>query len=328
MRGEQGARGPLTPLETFSVFPITARASRTSEGLGWSGVEAARFKGSLDFEVDKPPLTHHKLVLFIRPPEELDLIYEGVNRHFPPRAGSIYLQPAGVPARVRSRRWQDSLLVYLEPAVVARVAAETFDLDAARLTVPPLDAADLPALRATMRAVDAELSAGGAGGRLAAESLANVLAVQLVRHVATPRSAARRRDAALPPRRLRAVVEYIEGHLDTGPTLEQLATVARLSAYHFARQFKMATGLPPHRYVIMRRVERAKWLLKGGGDLSLADVAVQAGFSDQSQFCQHFKRLVGVTPGQFGRPQESDNAPSHSSERPANRVEPGSFERL
>ena len=81
-----------------------------------------------------------------------------------------------------------------------------------------------------------------------------------------------------------------------------MAAVAHLSAYHFARQFKAATGLPPHQYVIMRRVERARQLLQAGGDFSLAEVALHAGFSDQSQFCQHFKRIVGVTPGQFRTP--------------------------
>src|SRR5262249_26556824 len=78
-----------------------------------------------------------------------------------------------------------------------------------------------------------------------------------------------------------------------------MAAVARLSVYHFARQFKRATGLPPHQYVILRRVERAKHLLQTGSDFSLAEVAASAGFSDQSQFSHHFKRLVGVTPGQF-----------------------------
>jgi AraC family transcriptional regulator len=150
--------------------------------------------------------------------------------------------------------------------------------------------------------VGAELTTGGAGGRLAAESLANVLAVHLIRHVLAPRSPARGRDGTLPRGRLRAVVEYIEEHLDAGPSLDQLAAVARLSAYHFARQFKVATGLPPHQYVILRRVERAKELLQTTTELSLAEVAVQAGFSDQSQFSHHFKRLVGVTPGRFRTP--------------------------
>src|SRR5262249_24088410 len=117
--------------------------------------------------------------------------------------------------------------------------------------------------------------------------------------VLTPRSPARGRDGTLPRGRLRAVVEYIEEHLHASPSLEQLAAVGRLSAYHFARQFKAATGLPPHQYVIARRVERATQLLQVGGALSLAEVAACAGFSDQSQFSHHFKRLVGVTPGQF-----------------------------
>src|SRR5262249_31080964 len=95
---------------------------------------------------------------------------------------------------------------------------------------------------------------------------------------------------------------YVEEHLDAALTLEQIAAVAHLSVYHFARQFKAATGLPPHRYVILRRVERAKELLQAGTDLSLAEVAAHAGFSDQSQFSHHFKRLVGAPPGQSQTP--------------------------
>jgi AraC family transcriptional regulator len=150
-----------------------------------------------------------------------------------------------------------------------------------------------------MLAVDAELTAADAGGRLAAESLANVLAVHLIRGVLAPNQPARQPNGAPLRERLRAAVEYIEEHLDAGPTLEQMAAVAHLSPYHFARQFKAATGLPPHQHVIMRRVERSTRLLQSADENSLAEIAADAGFSDQSQFSRHFKRLVGVTPGQF-----------------------------
>jgi AraC family transcriptional regulator len=202
---------------------------------------------------------------------------------------------------VRSGGHKDELHVFLEPGLVGQVATEEFGLDPARLTVPPIGGLDLPHFRAVMWAVDAELTGGGAGGRLASESLANVLAVHLLRHVLAPRRPQRGPDGTLPRGRLRAVLEYIDEHPDAGPTLEQVAAVARLSPYHFARQFKKATGLPPHQYVILRRVERAKKLLQGGA-LSLAEVALHAGFSDQSQFSHHFKRMVGVTPGQFRTP--------------------------
>jgi AraC family transcriptional regulator len=70
----------------------------------------------------------------------------------------------------------------------------------------------------------------------------------------------------------------------------------------FARLFKEATGLPPHQYVLARRVERTRQLLQGAGDLSLSEVAAHVGFSDQSQLSRHLKRLIGDTPGQFRIP--------------------------
>jgi len=301
MRQEEPGCGDLIgPLDWRKILPFEAAAA--SDRLGWGGLEAARCRAEPAFERDVPALTHHRLVLVTRPPEDLELRYEGVKRHRPTPAGTITLVPAGTPVWARSSGHKDELHIFLEAGLVARVAAEAFGLDPARLTVPPLDGLDLPHLRAAMGAVDAELTAGGAGGRLAAESLANILAVHLIRHVLSPRSPARGRDGTLPRAKLRAVVEYVEEHLDTSPSLEQLAAVAGLSPYYFARQFKRATGLPPHQYVIARRVERAKQLLQTGSDFSLAEVAAHAGFSDQSQFSHHFKRIVGVTPGQFRTP--------------------------
>ena len=292
--------GPIGPLDWLKAIPFEPAA--WSDRLGWVGLEAVCCRAERAFELDQPALTHHWLGLFVRPPQELDLRYEGVRRHRPPPAGSIMLVSAGSPAGWRWSGRRDLLSIYLEPGLVGRVAAEAFDLDPARLTVPPLDGLELPHLRAAMAAVGAELASGGPGGPLAAESLANILAVHLLRYVVAPRRLERGRDGALPRGRLRAVIEYIEEHLDAGPTLEQMAALSRVSPYHFARQFKTATGLPPHQYVIARRVERAKQLLQGGDDLFLSQVAALAGFSDQSQFSRHFRRLVGVTPGQFRTP--------------------------
>src|SRR5262249_57609245 len=138
---------------------------------------------------------------------------------------------------------------------------------------PPRGAGHLPPLRGAVGAVDAELTAGGAGGRLAAASLANVLAVQLIRHVLAPRRPTRRRYGALPRAKLRAVVEYVEEHLDASPTLERMAALARLSPTYFASQFQRATGLPPHQYVIARRLERAKQLLQAAAHPPLPHLA-------------------------------------------------------
>jgi AraC family transcriptional regulator len=91
----------------------------------------------------------------------------------------------------------------------------------------------------------------------------------------------------------------VEKHFEARLTLKQLAAVAHLSVYHLARQFQAATGLPPHHDVIMRRVERAKEFLRGGDDLSRAQVAARSGLRDQGHFTRPFQRLAGVTPKRF-----------------------------
>jgi AraC family transcriptional regulator len=295
---ESGHGDRIGPLDWLRLR-VDGAVAASSERLGWVGIEAVRYRDALDTEGEAPPSPYHRLVLINRPPVECEVHYEEVDRHVPVPAGTVAVIPEGSPLRWRCHGPRDALHVFLESELVARVVAESFGLDRDRLVVPPFERLDLPQLRAAMQAVDAELTAGDAGGPLAAESLANVLAIHLIRHVAAPRRPGRGRDGTLPRARLRAVVEYIEGHLDVGPTLAEMADVARLSPYHFARQFRAATGLPPHQFVLARRVDRAKQLLHGRGDLPLAQVAARSGFSDQSQFSRHFKRLVGVSPGQF-----------------------------
>jgi AraC family transcriptional regulator len=273
-----------------------------SDRLRWVGLEALRYRDQPPNEASQPPLTDHSLLLFLRAPKEFEARFAGISRVVPPPPGSILLVPAGTSAWWRWSDHSDSLHVFLAPGLVARVAAEEFDLDPGRVSLPPLDGLHLPQLRAAMLAVNDELTADAAGGRLAVESLANLIAVHLIRNASAPRPPAGRTYGALPRGKLRAAVEYIEGHLDVSPSLQQMAAAAHLSPYHFARGFKAATGLSPHQYVLARRVERAKQLLEEGGDLSLAAIGVRVGFSDQSQFSHHFKRLVGVTPGQFRRP--------------------------
>src|SRR5262245_45992268 len=158
---EPGRGGPIGPLDWLNHVPFEADA--TSGRLGWTGLAAVRYRAAPASELHPPAMTHHRLILFARPPEELDLLYDGVKRHVPPPAGSIAVVPAGIPARYRWGGSMDTLNVYVEPGLVGRVAAEAFDLDPARLTVPPLDGLDLRDLRATMSAVSAEL-ASGAGG--------------------------------------------------------------------------------------------------------------------------------------------------------------------
>jgi AraC family transcriptional regulator len=98
----------------------------------------------------------------------------------------------------------------------------------------------------------------------------------------------------------RRVAEYIEAHVADDISLSQLAELARLSPYHFARAFKQSFGVPPHRYHTARRVEHAKALL-AQPDRSVTEIGLQVGFSETSSFSAAFRRLTGNTPTQFRR---------------------------
>ncbi|HEX3444352.1 MAG TPA: AraC family transcriptional regulator [Chthoniobacterales bacterium] len=297
----------MTQKEENSLQELEARQklipwvpSATSYRMGWKALQAVRYRTmSEGVEYRLPPPARHGLVLTIRPAAKFYLRSEGVKRDRPLYPRSILVLPAESSVWQRWQGRMDALVIYLEPSVVARVVAETFELDPTRTVVPPLDGFSSPELFSTMSAVNAELRTGGLGGSLLAESFATLLAVHLIRHITGPRRKPASADGVLPNHKLRTVIEYIMENLGGSPTLDEMAALVHLSPYHFARQFKAATGSPPYQFVITHRIERAQHLLRTNGGLGLAEVAFRSGFANQSHFCLHFKRIAGVTPRRF-----------------------------
>jgi AraC family transcriptional regulator len=291
----QGDRKPVTPDERLDAAAVRPT---TSSQLGWSGVRAEYLTRPPDAEVDVPPTTHHWLILNHGLASEFSLQFAGREQTDPTPPGSVTLIPAGYPSQWRWRGAGDSTHVLLNSRWLERVAAEALDLNLDRVELPPIPNLSHPQIWAAVMGLGDELQSGGLGGRLLADALGNVLAVHLLRHF-SPAPAGAALDGVLPRHKLRAVIDYIHEHLDAELSLDHLAAIAHLSPYHFARVFKNSTGLPPHQYVIARRVERAKELLRGRNRPSLAEVAAEVGFSDQSHFTRHFRRLVGITPRRF-----------------------------
>jgi AraC-like DNA-binding protein len=98
--------------------------------------------------------------------------------------------------------------------------------------------------------------------------------------------------------RLKRVLQYVDKHLTAKITLQDMAAVAGLSRMHFAAQFRAATGVRPHEYLLRRRIERAQELLKQA-EITLVDIALTVGFQTQAHFTTVFKRFVGDTPYQW-----------------------------
>jgi AraC-like DNA-binding protein len=99
----------------------------------------------------------------------------------------------------------------------------------------------------------------------------------------------------LAPARANRICEYIDSHLQENIALEVLAEIAQLSVHHFARAFRQTLGIPPHNYIVQRRVEHAQQLLRNS-DLPLSEIAIDAGFTDQSHLARHFRTMIGVSP--------------------------------
>jgi AraC family transcriptional regulator len=196
---------------------------------------------------------------------------------------------------------------------VPRVSLRTvyFYIDPSQLAVDPeleFAALDLsprlffedPVLRGTAEKLVAIIENPGSASRLYAEALSAVLAIELVRlERGSPTVTATAR-GGLATWQERAACDFIEAHLTEDIALADLAGVARLSPAHFCRAFKRSFGVPPHRYQLQRRIERAKSLL-ADQDRSVLEVALACGFNFPSNFSQIFRKGTGVTPREFRR---------------------------
>jgi AraC family transcriptional regulator len=143
-----------------------------------------------------------------------------------------------------------------------------------------------------------ELREGGSGSRLYIESLGTALAVHLLRQYGTAAKAPIIHKAGLAAKPLKRVVEHINEHLQDELSLLELSRLANLSPHRFVTAFKASVGIPPHRYVIERRIDLARDLLRRC-DEPISQIAYAVGFSSQSHLTTNFRRTTGVTPRKF-----------------------------
>jgi len=183
--------------------------------------------------------------------------------------GGVCVIPSGEPFSSRVGGDTECLGIYLDPALVERVAQDADP--SGRFQVVARSNPRDPLVNRVGMALLAEMDSEAPGGRLYAESLANVLAVHVLRNYAAVGAEPGRVKGGLGGRRLRRVLSYIAENHEHELTLEDLAGEAAMSTFHFAREFKRATGTTPHQHLIHFRVERAKALL-AESQLPLAEV--------------------------------------------------------
>jgi AraC family transcriptional regulator len=270
---------------------------RSSSSNGWRGVFLEFFVGSgADFTA---VFANHGIRVQLTGCMDVYQRFEGKSLDSKMRRGDIVISPAGIPKTFQHRGGGgEFVVVHLAPSLLHCIADEWSeggirDLELAnefRTRDPKIE-------RLVLELCDEHRTHDVASG-VCAEALANQLAVQLVRGHSKARVIREPPADGLSRTALAAATDYIEANLADDLTVQDVARAVSMSAGRFAHAFRNSTGVAPHRYIVERRVELAKRLLRETG-LPIANLATRAGFSTHAHFCTTFQRFVGLTPSRY-----------------------------
>jgi AraC family transcriptional regulator len=246
--------------------------------------------GDFDFTMPK-----HAIGVAFVPHDRVTWSVDGLKQTTPLPAGSAFLYGDHEFVWHNREKTSEYVTIYLEPEFLHRTAIEnelsTETKLAHRVIFPDSTIVQVAHL------FKSELLNEGLGGALFAESLKNLLAVHLLRQYCESAPAKKLviSGVALDAVKLKQVQDYIEEHLAEEIVIEDMAALIPMSQFHFARAFKATTGESPYKYLTQRRIEQAKVLLHMT-KLPVAEVAYRVGFSNQSHFTSHFRKVTGVAP--------------------------------
>jgi AraC family transcriptional regulator len=220
--------------------------------------------------------------------------------------GNVCVAPPRTPFTHRWRQPIDIIHISLAPAIFDQIDAD--GLGTRSLELRPTAYVEDSLINSLALALQQEVRTSYPGGASYGESLGAMLAAHLVRRYGVFTRRPHENRSGLTRGDLRSVIEYIEEQLESRLSLYDLAGVVSMGVYNFLRRFRRSIGIPPHQYVLRRRVERAKALLVNR-DLSIAEIAVRCGFYSQSHLTTAFHRLTQVTPRDFRRAVAASDRP-------------------
>jgi AraC family transcriptional regulator len=275
-----------------------------SDGLGWRDVYVS-LAAERPWVAELNPVRHYCLAYCVHRSARVRRTVVGDGA---PCEAILKPRTFGVVPADRVSRWNlqgqpEVLLVYLKRTMVDALAAEMFGMEAKDVELRPLLGDRDPLLEQLALALLSALRRRERDSDgLYADSLARMAAMQVLRHhtLRAGRPAAPADDRRTVPPGMRRLRDFIEAALDSDLSLARLACEAGMSAHTLPRAFLRAFGETPHRYVLQRRLARAKELLIAT-DLPIVEIALATGFSSQSHLASTFRRLTGVTPGEYRR---------------------------
>jgi AraC family transcriptional regulator len=285
----------------------------SSRGLGWSVINFQR-RDSAPASRALPRGSRQHLIFVCLSGGRITRESNGERVEHETAPGFVTLLPSRTPVRWSWKTRISCSVLTLDPDFVDQVALQVFGLKPEHYRFVLTERSTDPAITNIAGVLSREVVRSEQGSKLYAESLANILAVHLLRHYAVCAdgrdlqscSISEHADAdpaetqSNQPRAVAEALQFIHANYANDLSLNEIAKAVNLSPFHVARLFKHSLGVSPHQYLIQLRVNSARSLLSAGsGERSLAEIASAVGFADQSHLTRHFKRIVGVTPSQF-----------------------------
>jgi AraC family transcriptional regulator len=278
---------------TREAFPAAPQLS--SVGSPWEGIRVERHRLPR-FTAPEVMLLEPFLTVTVEGGGELHFRRDGRTEHRVSRPGFVCVLGPGHVPEMHVGGPSTTIFISLRSWMLAEGAADILDTDGARLrnaySVP-----DAHFFHIAM-ALSAEIEQGYPGGRLYGESLATALMTHLLAGYSEREPIIDLCKGGMGSRRLRMVLDYIEGNLTNDLSLAELGAVVKMSPCRFARVFKAAIGVPPHQFVLRKRIARARELLEASA-APLAEISASLGFESQSHFTATFHRFVGTTPAVY-----------------------------
>ncbi|WP_431857144.1 helix-turn-helix domain-containing protein [Azospirillum sp.] len=289
----------MATMDHYTIYDILRREGvplRTSAHFG-DGVGAALWDRDDTAETRYVEPGHHTLSLYLEGGTGIRR-RQGASAAPHGGPGSLCVMPAGVSTSWDVNGHVSMFHLYVPRAAFDRAVIEALDVDPAAVRLRDETFVRDPSIETVIRSVMLPLRWDDPADRVAVGHAGRMLIAYLASRFTDRPTKALLARGGLAPAVLRRVADFVESHLDAPLSIDDLAAVAGLSPYHFARAFKRSTGEAPHRFVLSRRIERAKALIAAGG-LPLTEVATAVGFSSQSHFTLRFREVVGLTPKRF-----------------------------
>jgi AraC family transcriptional regulator len=246
-------------------------------------------------EMDNPA---HVLILRSGSPSVIETRVEGRHRRVELPPCSVSFVPMGYRHAAKVFRPLPGVasILQIHPGFLNRAMGDV--AKSGRLELVQQVNLDDSQIKRLMETLRSEVADGLPAGRLFGESIALALSAHIAQRYSGSSAILEAYRGGLSRSRLKRVFEYIDAHLAGNLELQVLASVAGLNMHHFARAFKQSTGEAPHQFVLRRRVEQAKQLLRHS-QVPVIEASARTGFVDQSHFSKVFRRLVGLAPSEY-----------------------------